>query len=85
MHVAWVSGLPYAYALAHHGARIGSVPHVSAGLDVIDKIAGEGIAPAGMFYPRWTEADGWTGGWVDDESLPRWRTAVPLARQPGSC
>ncbi|HEY3413664.1 MAG TPA: hypothetical protein VGM51_11515 [Armatimonadota bacterium] len=70
MHVAWVSGLPYAYALAHHGALTGSAQQVNAGLDVIDEIAGEGIAPAGMFYPQWTEDAGWTGGWVDDDTLP---------------
>lgn len=70
MHVAWISGIPYAFALAHHGARVRSVPHVSAGLDVIDKIAGEGLAPAGMFYPQWTEESGWSGGWTDDNSLP---------------
>ena len=70
MHVAWNSGLPYAFALAHHGVLTGSMPHVNAGLSVIDKIASEGIAPAGMFYPQWSEREGWTGGWVDDKSLP---------------
>lgn len=70
MHVAWVSGLPYAYALAHHGFAANQADTMAAGLDVIDKIAREGIAPAGMFYPQWTEEDGWTGGWVHDHSLP---------------
>lgn len=70
MHVAWVSGLPYAYALARHGARLDIASCVSAGLGVIDKISEEGVAPAGMFYPQWTEEEGWTGGWVQDKSLP---------------
>jgi hypothetical protein len=70
MHVAWVSGLPYAYALARHGELTNQADTTAAGLDVIDKIAREGIAPAGMFYPQWTEDKGWTGGWVDDPALP---------------
>ena len=70
MHIAWVSGIPYAYALARHGEITGDEDLFEAGLSVVDKVTSEALAPAGMFYPQWTEADGWTGGWVQDASLP---------------
>lgn len=63
MHIAWVSGAPYALALARYGTRTGRNDLAQAGLSVLDRIAEEGIAPAGMFYPRWTREDGWTHGW----------------------
>lgn len=70
MHVAWVSGIPYAFALARHGEITGDEALFEAGLAVVDKVTTEALAPAGMFYPQWTESEGWTGGWVQDDALP---------------
>jgi hypothetical protein len=70
MHIAWVSGVPYAYALALHGDKAGRPEMVEAGLAVMDKIAGEAVSPSGVFCPQWTEKDGWCGGWTSDDSLP---------------
>jgi hypothetical protein len=70
MHIAWVSGAPYAFALAQHGGKKRIPEMVDAGLAVLDKIAAEAVSPSGVFYPQWTEEDGWCGGWTSDDSLP---------------
>jgi hypothetical protein len=63
MHVAWVSGAPYAYALWRYGREHGLSHYADAGVSVLDKIADEGLAPCGMFYPEWTLESGWGTGW----------------------
>ena len=40
MHVSWVSGAPYAYALLRHGRRVGNDEYVAAAEAVLDHIAG---------------------------------------------
>lgn len=70
MHISWVSGAPYAFAMAQHGAKTHRPELVDAGLAVLDKIAGEALSPSGVFYPQWTEDAGWCGGWTSDDSLP---------------
>lgn len=69
MHVAWVSGAPYAFALWKYGERHRVPEYAEAGLSVLDKIAGEGISPCGLFYPEWTEENGWGTGW---NPKPEW-------------
>ncbi|WP_200210990.1 hypothetical protein [Micromonospora coerulea] len=63
MHVAWISGIPYAHALLAHGRRRGQDDHVAAGAAVIDHICGN-LAPAGTFWGQWTAARGWGQSWT---------------------
>jgi hypothetical protein len=63
MHVAWVSGIPYAYALLAHGRRRGNDAYVSAGAAVIDHICAN-LAPAGTFWGQWTADRGWCQSWT---------------------
>lgn len=69
MHVAWVSGAPYAYILWRYGHEKGNEDYSQAGISVLDKIAGEGIAPCGFFYAEWTAESGWGTGWNPN---PEW-------------
>jgi Highly conserved protein containing a thioredoxin domain len=62
MHVGWVSGAPYAYALLAYGRKHGIAKYAEAGLAVLDKIAG-GLAPCGVFWASWIVDRGWTSGW----------------------
>ncbi|HZG77623.1 MAG TPA: hypothetical protein VEZ72_17350 [Paenibacillus sp.] len=62
MHVGWVSGAPYAYALLTYGRKIGNAAYVEAGATVLDKIA-SGLAPCGTFWASWVVGRGWTAGW----------------------
>jgi hypothetical protein len=62
MHVGWVSGVPWAAQLLAWGRRIGSAPHVAAGLDVLGHIAGH-LSPSGTFWASWTRDGGWGTGW----------------------
>ncbi|MEO3778721.1 hypothetical protein ABGB16_18090 [Micromonospora sp. B11E3] len=63
MHVAWVSGIPYAHALLAHGRRTGDDDHVAAGAAVIDHVCAN-LAPSGTFWGQWTAARGWGQSWT---------------------
>ncbi|GIG90720.1 hypothetical protein [Plantactinospora endophytica] len=63
MHVAWISGIPYAYALLAHGRRRGDGEYVAAGTAVIDHVCAN-LAPAGTFWGQWTAAHGWGQSWT---------------------
>jgi hypothetical protein len=63
MHVAWVSGIPYAHALLAHGRRRGDDDHLAAGAAVIDHICAN-LAPSGTFWGQWTADRGWTQSWT---------------------
>src|SRR3954451_14190221 len=65
MHVSWVSGAPYAYALLRHGLRVGRDDYVEAGTAVLDHIAAN-LTPGGTFWGQWTSERGWTTGWHPD-------------------
>jgi len=78
MHVSWVSGAPYAYALRRHGTRVGNDEYVRAAESVLDHIAGN-LAPGGTYWPRWTHERGWTWGWHDDHSRGHARTLADAA------
>ncbi len=73
MHVSWVSGVPYAYALLRHGRRVGNDDYVAAAEDVLDHVAAS-LAPSGTFWPQWTHERGWTWGWHRDRSRAHART-----------
>ncbi|HZS23547.1 MAG TPA: hypothetical protein VFA30_01050 [Gaiellaceae bacterium] len=79
MHVSWVSGAPYAYALLRHGSRVGNEEYVRAAESVLDHIAG-GLAPGGIFWPQWTHDRGWTWGWHPDVHRAHARTIADAAR-----
>ncbi|WP_116190883.1 hypothetical protein [Paenibacillus taihuensis] len=68
MHVAWVSGAPYAYSLMRYGAENRNKDYYEAGRRVLNKIA-SGIAPLGTFWPEWTLENGWGTGW---NPKPHW-------------
>jgi hypothetical protein len=63
MHVAWVSGIPYAHALLAHGRRVGNDEYAAAGAAVIDHICAN-LAPAGTFWGQWTADRGWCQSWT---------------------
>jgi hypothetical protein len=78
MHVAWVSGVPYAYALLRHGRRVGNDDYVGAAEAVLDHVAAN-LAPGGTFWPQWTHDRGWTWGWHTDHSRAHARTLSDAA------
>lgn len=72
MHVSWVSGIPYAYALWKYGTINNDEDYIDAGLAIIDKVASEGVSPCGFFYSQWTKESGWGTGW---NPKPEWLQA----------
>jgi hypothetical protein len=73
MHVSWVSGAPYAYALMRHGRRVGNADYVAAAESVLDHIAGN-LTPGGTYWSQWTVDRGWTTGWHPDRTRLHART-----------
>jgi hypothetical protein len=73
MHVSWVSGVPYAYALLLHGRRVGNDEYVAAAEAVLDHVAGN-LTPGGTFWSQWTAGRGWTTGWHPDRTRLHART-----------
>jgi hypothetical protein len=73
MHVSWVSGAPYAYALLRHGLRVGNDAYVDAATAVLDHIA-ENLTPGGTYWSQWTSTRGWTTGWHPDRTRLHART-----------
>jgi hypothetical protein len=73
MHVSWVSGTPYAYALLRHGLRVGNEDYVDAATAVLDHVAAN-LTPGGTFWSQWTVDRGWTWGWHPDHSRLHART-----------
>jgi hypothetical protein len=78
MHVAWISGVPYAYALLRHGRRVGNDDYVAAAEAVLDHVAAN-LTPGGTFWPQWTAERGWTWGWHPDHSRAHARTLADAA------
>lgn len=62
MHVGWVSGIPWAYALLQHAARTGDTAAERAGRAVIDFCCRE-LSPSGTFWGVWYRERGWTQSW----------------------
>jgi hypothetical protein len=73
MHVSWVSGVPYAYALLRHAERVGNADYCAAAEAVLDHVAAN-LTPAGTFWSQWTAERGWTTGWHPDRSRLHART-----------
>lgn len=63
MHVGWVSGIPWAYALLRHGLRVGRDDEVDAAARVIDFIAAH-LSPSGTLWGVWYREHGWTQSWT---------------------
>jgi hypothetical protein len=78
MHVSWVSGAPYAYALLCHARRVGNDEYLHAAEAVLDHIA-DNLAPGGTFWPQWTHDRAWTWGWHPDHSRAHARTLADAA------
>ncbi len=62
MHVGWVSGVPWAYALLAHGARTGDAAAAQAGARVIDHVC-SALSPSGTFWGVWYQGRGWAQSW----------------------
>jgi hypothetical protein len=73
MHVSWISGVPYAYALLRHGLRVANHDYVAAAEAVLDHVAGN-LTPGGTFWSQWTASRGWTWGWHPDHARLHART-----------
>jgi len=78
MHVSWVSGVPYAYALLRHGRRVGNDDYVAAAESVLDHVSAN-RAPGGTFWAQWTDERGWTTGWHPDRTRLHARTLADAA------
>ena len=66
MHVGWVSGIPWAFALLAHGMRTGRDDETAAARRVIDFITAE-LSPSGTFWGVWYRDHGWTQSWTEWE------------------
>ncbi|WP_197683961.1 YyaL domain-containing protein [Allokutzneria albata] len=73
MHVSWISGIPYAYALLRHGRRRGRADYVEAAEAVLDHIASS-LTPGGTFWGQWTAENGWSVGWTPEPGRLHART-----------
>lgn len=73
MHVAWVSGIPWAHALLAYGRRVDRAEYVDAGIRVIDHIC-SARTPAGTFWGEWRRDKGWGCGWNRDPDRLHART-----------
>ncbi|GGK75025.1 hypothetical protein [Mangrovihabitans endophyticus] len=62
MHVGWISGIPWAYALLTHARRVGAADQSAAARRVIDFVCAE-LAPCGTFWGTWYRGRGWSGSW----------------------
>ena len=78
MHVSWVSGAPYAYALLVHARRVGDEQYAAAAEAVLDHIA-DNLTPGGTYWPQWTHDRGWTWGWHPDHDRAHARTLADAA------
>ncbi|HEY8588736.1 MAG TPA: hypothetical protein VIL55_04185, partial [Naasia sp.] len=63
MHIGWVSGIPWAYALLAHGLRTASDDEVAAARSVLDFCTAE-LSPSGTFWGVWYRGGGWTQSWT---------------------
>ncbi len=62
-HVAWVSGVPTALAVARFARETGDTRLATIATGVIDRIATEAVGPAGVFWSDWIDGRGWGSGW----------------------
>ncbi len=74
MHISWVSGITYAFALMKYGYIVENNDYIKAGKSVINKVVNEGNSPAGILWSQWTAENGWTDGWNPEPALIQART-----------
>lgn len=63
MHVGWVSGIPWAYAMLRHAYRTDDAALRQAAEKVIDFCTAE-LSPSGTFWGVWYRESGWTQSWT---------------------
>jgi hypothetical protein len=63
MHVGWVSGIPWAYAMLRHAHRTDAAALRDAALDVIEFCTAE-LSPSGTLWGVWYRDRGWTQSWT---------------------
>jgi len=63
MHVGWVSGIPWAYAMLRHAVRTSDAALREAAERVIGFCTAE-LAPSGTFWGVWYRDSGWTQSWT---------------------
>jgi hypothetical protein len=73
MHVSWVSGAPYAYALLLHARRLDRDDYRDAAVGVLDHIC-QNLAPGGTFWGQWQRGRGWGIGWTPEAGRLHSRT-----------
>jgi hypothetical protein len=73
MHVAWISGVPIAYALLWYGRNQYDDAFVDSAEFVIDNIANN-LAPCGTFWAQYSETSGWTSSWCAEKGMLHART-----------
>jgi hypothetical protein len=73
MHVSWVSGVPYAYALLRHGRRVRNADYVAAAEGVLDFVS-DNLTPGGTYWAQWMAGKGWSTGWHPDRTRLHSRT-----------
>ena len=78
MHLSWVSGAPYAFALVREGVETGNEEWTRAGSSVLDTVA-QGLAPCGLFWAQWTLDEGWNAGWNPQSNWLQARTSAEAA------
>jgi hypothetical protein len=73
MHVAWLSGIPAAFALILHGRRAAATDALAAGASVIENVVAH-RTPSGLLWGQWSRGGGWTKGWTPGEDALQGRT-----------
>ncbi len=63
MHVGWVSGIPWAYALLRHARRVDHAAYAEAARRVIGFVC-DHLAPCGTFWGTWYREHGWSQSWT---------------------
>jgi hypothetical protein len=63
MHVGWVSGIPWAYAMLRHAIRTGDAALREAAERVIRFCTAE-LSPSGTFWGVWYRRSGWSQSWT---------------------
>lgn len=66
MHVAWISGVPWAYALLRHADRTGRADHRAAATRVVRFVC-DAAAPSGFLWGVWYRERGWAKSWTPIE------------------
>ncbi|MFE5291870.1 hypothetical protein ACFQ8T_06780 [Isoptericola sp. NPDC056618] len=66
MHVAWISGIPWAYALLRHAARVERADYREAAEKVVRFVC-DARSPSGFLWGVWYRERGWAKSWTPIE------------------